>query len=79
MAEKKQAQNSLVEKRKAALTAGFWVFLMLAVLTGGEFVVGVIAPPWTQLLLIVAAFKAFFVVKDYMHVGRLFSGEEETH
>lgn len=79
MAEKKQAENQLVEKRKAALTSGMWVFLMLAVFTAGEFVVGVIAPPWTQLLLIVAAFKAFFVVKDYMHVGRLFSTEEDSH
>jgi hypothetical protein len=64
------------DSRRAALNRGMWVALMLAVLTFGEYLVGVIAPPWGNLLLAVAAFKAFFVVTEYMHVGRLFSGEE---
>jgi hypothetical protein len=78
MTESNKDANAIKDKRKAALNAGLWVFMMLAVLTAGEFIVGVIAPPWTQMLLIVAAFKAFFVVKDYMHIGRLFS-EEDSH
>jgi hypothetical protein len=64
---------------KYELRTGVWVMLLLAVLTFGEFIVGVIAPPWGGALLLVAAFKAFFVVKDYMHIGRLFSTEEEKH
>lgn len=79
MSESTKAASKLEEKRKSALNAGIWVFLMLAVLTVGEYIVGVIAPPWTQILLIVAAFKAFFVIKDYMHVGRLFSAGEDSH
>ncbi|MBX3003084.1 MAG: hypothetical protein KF821_09235 [Anaerolineales bacterium] len=65
------------ESRRAALTRGLWVAMMLAVLTFGEYLVGVIAPPWGKLLLVVAAFKAFFVITEYMHVGRLFSSGEE--
>jgi hypothetical protein len=68
------AENN--ESRRAALNRGVWVAIMLAVLTFGEYLVGVIAPPWGTMLLGVAAFKAFFVIKDFMHVGRLFSGEE---
>jgi len=64
------------DPRKAALTAGKWVFLMLAVLTIGEFTVAVIAPPWIFALWLAAIWKAFYVVKDYMHIGRAFGGEE---
>ncbi|MGH2582133.1 MAG: cytochrome C oxidase subunit IV family protein [Anaerolineales bacterium] len=64
--------------RRDKLSYGAWVMLFLSVLTFGEYLVGVIAPPWGSLLLGVAAFKAFFVIKDYMHVGRLFT-EEEDH
>ena len=52
---------------------------ILATITLGEFIVGVIAPPWRSLLLIIAAFKAFYVIKDYMHIGRLFNPEGEGH
>lgn len=69
------AENN--ESRRAALNRGMWVALMLAVLTFGEFLVGVIAPPWGMLLMVVAAFKAFFVITEYMHIGRLFSSDEE--
>lgn len=78
MAEE-QEKTTQPDSRKSALYVGVWVLIMLAVLTFGEYLVGVIAPPWGQLLLIVAAFKAFWVIKDYMHIGRIFGGDEETH
>jgi len=65
--------------RREQLLVGLWIMVMLAVLTFGEYLVGVIAPPWGNMLLLVAAFKAFFVVKDYMHIGRLFAPAEEQH
>ena len=67
------------EDYKADLSAGNWILVMLAVLTVGEFLVGVIAPPWGFILLIIALWKAFYVIKDFMHVGRLFGGDEESH
>jgi len=73
--EKKGKRDS----RQQALYTGTWILLMLAVLTFGEYIVGVIAPPWGIILLIVAAFKAYWVLIEYMHIGRLFSGDEESH
>lgn len=79
MAEKQEQPPERVNGRKSALYVGVWVFIMLGVLTFGEFLVGVIAPPWGQLLLLVAALKAFWVIKDYMHIGRIFGNDEESH
>ena len=78
MANDKNKSEKSTDPRKQALRAGAIVLFLLAILTIGEFLVAVIAPPWTFLLLIVAIWKAIYVVKDYMHIGRLF-GEEETH
>lgn len=75
MAEK--AENTQENSRRSALYVGLWVFIMLGILTFGEFLVGVIAAPWAPMLLLVAVFKAFFVIKEYMHIGRAFGGEEE--
>jgi hypothetical protein len=76
MAENK---DQVAGSRRAELGAGVWVFLMLGVLTFGEFIVGVIAPPWGVALLLVAAFKALFVIMYYMHVGRLFTTDKDGH
>lgn len=75
--ENKQAEAK--NGYRAALYVGVWVLFMLGVLTFGEYLVGVIAPPWTVVMLIVAAFKAFYVLTSYMHVGRIFSNDEESH
>ncbi|MEX1248355.1 MAG: cytochrome C oxidase subunit IV family protein [Anaerolineales bacterium] len=72
-------KDQVASSRGAELGTGAWVFGMLGVLTFGEFIVGVIAPPWGSALLLVAAFKAFFVVVYYMHVGRLFTPDSESH
>lgn len=74
----KNTKGNFSESHKDALRSGLLVFGMLGILTIGEFIVAVIAPPWTFILWIVALTKAFFVVRDYMHVGRLF-GDEEAH
>ena len=79
MAEKKDTKEEKKDSRGQALYTGIWVLIMLAVLTLGEFLVGVIAPPWGSFLLVIAAFKAYWVIKDYMHVGRLFASDEESH
>ena len=71
--------DKTASSRRVELGAGVWVMLMLGVLTFGEFVVGVIAPPWGSALLLVAAFKALFVITYYMHVGRLFRAEKGNH
>lgn len=77
MAEAKPEEKK--DSRREALYSGVWILLMLAVLTIGEFLIGVIASPWAFILIFVAAFKAFWIIKDYMHIGRLFPSDEERH
>jgi hypothetical protein len=79
MAQSTPKKYDPAESRREQLLVGAWIMLMLAVLTLGEYIVGVIAAPWGNLLLLVAAFKAFYVVKNYMHIGRLFSSSEDGH
>jgi hypothetical protein len=61
------------------LRAGIWIFFLLAVFTVGEFVAAVVSPTLGWLLIIAALPKAFFVIMDYMHLPRLFGGDEENH
>lgn len=56
---------------------GVAVFIVLAALTIGEFAIGAISPSWIAPLFGVALLKAFLIVRDYMHLPRLFAGEEE--
>lgn len=78
MAKEKETATP-VDPHKEALRNGTIILSLLGVLTLGEFLVATIAPPWVFILWIVALWKAFYVVKDYMHIGRVFSGEEESH
>ncbi len=79
MAKVEKKESSAADRHKEALRNGVIVLFLLAVLTFGEFLIAVIAPPWTFVLWIVAIWKAFYVVKDYMHIGRAFGGDEEAH
>jgi hypothetical protein len=68
------------EKKKQAYRVGVVVFIMLAVFTVGEYFIGAVAPVWWAPLMGIALMKAFFVVRDYMHIGRVFAAdEEESH
>jgi hypothetical protein len=65
------------EKKKDAYRIGLGVIIILAVFTIGEYMVGSVAIGWWQPLIAIALFKAYFVMRDYMHLPRLFAGEEE--
>jgi hypothetical protein len=67
------------EKRKEAYRIGIGVLVILGALTFGEFIIGLVASEWWGPLMFIASVKAFFVVRDYMHVGRLFAPKEEMH
>jgi hypothetical protein len=66
------------EKKNKAKRIGNVVLILLVTLTIGEFFLGLVAPLWWAPLLAIALLKAFFVVRDYMHIGRLFAGDEEA-
>mgnify|MGYP003977455965 FL=1 len=66
------------DKKKQALKFGVYVFIILAVLTIGEYFIAVAGLPWWTALYGIAILKACFVIQHYMHLPRLF-GEEEKH
>jgi hypothetical protein len=67
------------EKKIQAYRIGVAVIIILAVLTIGEYLIGSIAIGWWEPLIGIGILKAYLVVRDYMHVGRLFASEEEIH
>jgi len=62
--------------KKQAYQMGLFVLILLAVLTIGEFLIAVVGAPWYSVLILIALLKAYYVVTNYMHLPRLFSGEE---
>lgn len=67
----------LEQKEKDMLKVGVAVFILLAMVTAGEFFIGSIAPAWIAPLIGAGILKAFFIVRDYMHIGRVFETDEE--
>lgn len=64
--------------KKADYRVNILVVIILVFLTAGEYYLGVISTTNIAGLMIgIALMKAYFIVKDYMHIGRVFSGEEE--
>ena len=66
------------DKKTRANRIGITVLILLVTLTIGEFLLGAFTEGLWTALLIIALIKAFFVVRDYMHISRLFASEEEV-
>jgi hypothetical protein len=71
-------EKMMEDRKQEAFRIGTAVIILLAVLTIGEYWLGSIASVWWAPLLGIALLKAFFVVRDYMHLPRLFASEEDT-
>lgn len=71
MEEKKLSNNN------NAYRVGIAVFILLLALTAGEYFIGRIAIGWTWPLWGIALIKAVYIVRDYMHLSRVFGGSEE--
>jgi hypothetical protein len=67
----------LENKKKEAYKKGVAVLILLVFLTISEYWMGVVAYYWWAAIMGIALLKAFFVVRDYMHIGRLFASDEE--
>lgn len=65
------------EKKKKAYQIGVFVFILLAVLTAGEFWLALVGAPWWTVFWLIALLKAWFVVQNYMHLPRVFAGGED--
>ena len=65
------------DQKKKAYEKGLSVFILLIFLSIGEFLLGKYAGLWWWPIIGIAILKAFFVVRDYMHIGKVFGIEEE--
>ncbi|MCA9966684.1 MAG: cytochrome C oxidase subunit IV family protein [Anaerolineales bacterium] len=65
------------ENKAAAMRTGYTVFIALAILTIGEYIVAQASIPLTVPLFIIALIKAALIVNFFMHVYRLW--REESH
>lgn len=70
-------ENNMDQKKAIAYRVGIAVMILLIVLTIGEYFLGKIAIGWTWPLWGIALIKAFFIIRDYMHLPRLFGEVEE--
>jgi hypothetical protein len=66
-------------KKNEALRVGLAVFILLACFTLGEFLIGAYVVGWAAPLWLIAIIKAALVIRDYMHLPRLFAGDEDVH
>ncbi|MCJ7703795.1 MAG: cytochrome C oxidase subunit IV family protein [Anaerolineales bacterium] len=66
------------KNKKQSYKLGLTVLIILAVLTGIEFLIASVNVPWTRILYLITILKAWFVIQNYMHLPRLFK-EEEGH
>jgi hypothetical protein len=71
--------EKMLAKKKAAYQVGLTIFIVLVALTIGEYALGVVATGWWAPLMGISILKAFLIIRDYMHVSRLFTGEEEIN
>jgi hypothetical protein len=62
--------------KNKAYQMGLYIFILLAVLTVGEFMLGAVGVRWWSILFFIAALKAWFVIQNYMHLPRLFATQE---
>jgi hypothetical protein len=63
-----------MEKKPSELKLGVMIFVILAVLTGVEFIVGVALLP-TLILWAIALLKAGLVIWFFMHIRRVFRSQ----
>lgn len=73
-----KTDDSMDVKKREAYRKGISVIVLLVFFTLGEYWMGSVAYNWWAAILAIALLKAFLVVRDYMHIGRLFAAEEEA-
>ena len=70
-------EDAKLKKKNEKFNLGVTILILLGVLTLGEFSIASVGKDIAMVLMLIALLKAGLVIRDYMHIGRLFSGEEE--
>lgn len=76
----KTSYDELMAKKSEKYMIGITVAIILFVFTIGEFMLGEVGAntgSWIWILALIAIFKSFMVLREYMHIGRVFRSEED--
>jgi fatty acid desaturase len=71
-----ESNENLDLRKSESFRVGLTVLILLAVLTIGEYALGAVGANWVPVFIAILLFKAFLVIRDYMHFGKLFSSAE---
>lgn len=80
--EKQSTYDALMQKKNERLLIGLTIIIILFVLTIGEFMLGEVGANtggWRWVFILIAVTKSFMVVREYMHVRRVFAPAGEEH
>jgi hypothetical protein len=67
---------AIEDLKKEKFSIGLTILLLLGVFTFGEFGIAAVGANVVSAFIGIALLKAFLVMRDYMHIGRLFAEEE---
>lgn len=70
------AQEDQKKVRNQGYRTGIYVLIGLGLLTLAEYAASLFGITLVWVFVIIALIKAFLVLRDYMHIGRLFKEEE---
>lgn len=76
----KTTYDQLMAKKNEKYSIGITVAIILFVFTLGEFMLGEVGAnteSWIWVLALIAILKTFMVLREYMHIGRVFRPEED--
>jgi heme/copper-type cytochrome/quinol oxidase subunit 4 len=75
----KTTYDELMAKKNEKYMIGVTVAIILFVFTIGEFMLGEVGANtngWIWVLMLIAILKTFMVLREYMHIARVFRPEE---
>ena len=64
------------EKKENLYRIGITILILLTALSLGEYGIGAVGLNIFIVFFVISLIKTFFVVRDYMHIGKLFNDEE---
>jgi TM2 domain-containing membrane protein YozV len=76
----KTTYDQLMAKKNEKYLIGITVAIILFVFTLGEFMLGEVGAntdTWIWVLALIAILKSFMVLREYMHISRVFRSEED--
>lgn len=73
-----ETHTNLENIYKQRYRLGGSILIALGLLTVAEFAISKFGVTWVWVFIFIALIKAFLVLRDYMHISRLFNEDENS-